>query len=86
MAQTPTGWNGGRPHNVVGMSRDNAPAKPIDPGLLARVSQTVRAWVGLSVPPGGSELPFFPPGKPLDPIAPSAVGRRRRNASVMEEW
>lgn len=76
MAQTPTLWNGGRLNNIPGMSRDNAPSKPVDPGLIARVSQNVRSWLGLNGAKGGTELPFFPPGKSLDPVAPGAVGRR----------
>ena len=69
-------WNGGRLNNLVGMNRDNAPSKPIDPGMLARVSQNVRSWLGINGSPEGRELPFFPPGKSLDPVAPGAVGRR----------
>jgi phage portal protein BeeE len=76
MASKPALWNGGRMMNVPGMSRDNAPSQPIDQSLIARVSGTVRNWLGLSQATASSELPFFPPGKPLDPIAPSAVGRR----------
>lgn len=76
MARTPTGWNAGRFFNVPGMSRDNAPMSPVDPGLIARVSGTLRSWLGRDVGPGSPELPFFPPGRPLDPVAPGAAGRR----------
>jgi hypothetical protein len=76
MATQPTGWNNGRPFNTLGMSRDNAPSQAIDPGLVQRISQNVRGWLGMSILPGGNELPFFPPGKPMEPIAPGAVGRR----------
>lgn len=76
MAQTPTAWNQGRPFNLPGMSRDNAPARPVDPGILARASSTVRNWLGMNSAPGARELPFFPPGQPLPPIAPGAVGRQ----------
>lgn len=75
MAQTPTGWNGGRPFNLIGMSRDNAPSKPVDPGLMARISGSIRNWLGMAPNSAQNELPFFPPGQVMDPVAPSAVGR-----------
>ena len=68
-------WNGGRSNNLPGMNRDNAPSRPVDPGLLARISGGVRDWLGMSQP-GSAELPFFPPGQPLPPIAQGAYGRR----------
>lgn len=76
MAQAPTLWNNGRPQNVVGMSRDNAPSKMVDPGLVARIANGVRSWLNMDQQNGSPELPFFPPGKPLDPVAPGVAGRQ----------
>src|SRR4051812_16954238 len=64
-----------RPWNAPGLSRDNAASTPVEPGLIQRISGQLRSWLGMHVP-GGPELPFFPPGKPLDPVAPGAGGRR----------
>jgi hypothetical protein len=75
MAQPPSLWNGGRIFNLPGLSRDNAPQKAVDPGLIARVSAGVRGWLGMNTTPGAPEVSFFPPGQPMTPIAPSAVGR-----------
>lgn len=74
-ATTVAKWNEGRIHNLPGMNRTNAPSKPVDSNLIQRISGSVRNWLGMTSAPT-QELPFFPPGKPLDPIAPSAVGRR----------
>lgn len=76
MGQAPTLWNNGRPQNVAGLSRDNAPSKSVDPGLISRIANGVRSWLNMEQQNGSSELPFFPPGKPLTPVAPGAAGRR----------
>jgi hypothetical protein len=66
-----------RPWNLPGMSRDNAPYRPVEPGLIARITGGMRSWMGMAnTLKGGPEMPFFPPGRPLDPVAPGAVGRR----------
>jgi hypothetical protein len=76
VALTPSSWQSpNRPWNVPGLNRDNAQSRPIDPGLIQRISGQVRNWFGLNQP-GSTELPFFPPGRPLDPVAPGAGGRR----------
>lgn len=66
MAMPVKGWNDGRANNLVGMNRDNAPSKAIDPGTIARITSGVRGWLGRTEAPGGRELPFFPPGIPID--------------------
>jgi len=71
-----TGWNGGRPNNLPGMHRGNAPSRPVDPGLIQRISGNIRSWLGMNTGPGSRELPFFPPGESLPPVAPGAAGRR----------
>jgi hypothetical protein len=75
-AVTANGWNNGRPQNVAGLSRTNANAQPIDPGIIRQVTSGVRSWLGMTTGPGSSELPFFPPGIPMPPIAQGAIGRR----------
>lgn len=61
-----------------GLSRENAPSKPIDMGMIARAMNGVRDYLGLSSnnTPGGLDQPFFAPGKPIDPVAQGAAGRR----------
>src|SRR5215472_14829372 len=60
---------------MPGLNRDNALSTPIEPGLIARISGQLRSWLGMNQA-GTTELPFFPPGRPLDPVAPGAAGRR----------
>lgn len=78
MAQTPTPWRSepDRPWNLPGLNRDNAPSRRVDPSLVQRISSGLRSWLGMSTGPGSPELPFFPPGRPLDPMAQGAIGRR----------
>jgi hypothetical protein len=57
------------------MNRDNAISTPVEPGLIQRISGQLRSWLGMNQA-GSTELPFFPPGRPLDPVAPGAAGRR----------
>jgi len=61
--------------NLPGMNRDNAPSTPVEAGLIQRISGQMRTWLGMGQA-GSTELPFFPPGRPLDPVAPGAGGRR----------
>lgn len=78
MALGPGGWNRtpDRPWNLPGLNRDNAASRPIEQGLIQRIAGNVRGWMGMGNMRGGPESPFFPPGRPLDPIAPGAAGRR----------
>jgi hypothetical protein len=69
MAQTPTGWNGGRFNNIPGMNRDNAPFKPVDQNLIMRIGEGIREFFGMHPGVTGRELPFFPPGQPLPQVA-----------------
>ena len=79
-----SGWNlaqlmssgPSRPQNMPGMNRDNAFSRPVDPNLIQQISMGLRGWLGMSQQPGAPELPFFPPGRPLDPVAQGAAGRR----------
>jgi hypothetical protein len=76
LALVPSPWHQpARPWNLPGMSRDNAPSSPVEPGLIQRISGQLRSWLGAQQA-GSTELPFFPPGRPLDPVAPGAGGRR----------
>jgi hypothetical protein len=65
-----------RPWNPPGLNRDNAISTPVDPGLIQRISGGLRSWLGMSGQQGSPELPFFPPGEPIPPVAPGAAGRR----------
>lgn len=65
-----------RPWNLPGFNRDTAVSRPVDPGMIARIAGGLKSWLGMAGTQGSPELPFFPPGKPLDPAAPGAAGRR----------
>lgn len=58
------------------MSRDNAPSRAIDPGIIARAAGSLKSFLGLSAQSGSPETPFFPPGQLIAPVAPGAAGRR----------
>lgn len=68
-------YNGGRPKNLPGVSRDNAVSRPIDPSVMMRALGTVGSWLGQGGAGAARELPFFPPGVPMQEVAPSARGR-----------
>ena len=71
-----------RPFNLPGMSRDTIVGKPIDQGLMARLAGNMKEMLGVDMPKGYGQVgspqnaPFFPPGKPIDAVAPGAAGRR----------
>lgn len=81
---TPPPWkkDADRPNNLPGMTRFNAPSKPVDPTMLARAVGGLKSFLGVggvsgaNGVPGSLDQPFFPPGPPPTPTAQGAIGRR----------